>query len=68
MEKGLEVQVDKLNLSEQRPAAAENQQHAELHLQEHHQQKQRGYYPTPLSTCQATPEILCSILVPAIQK
>lgn len=68
--KGLGVLVDKLNLREQRTSATENQQDAGLHLQECHHQKQRSCYPspTPLSTCQATPEILCSVWVPAIQK
>lgn len=68
MEKGLGVLVDKLNMSEQWAAAGESQQDAGLHLQEAHQQKQRSCYPTPRSTCQATPEIPCSVLFPAIQK
>ncbi|PKU49415.1 rna-directed dna polymerase from mobile element jockey-like [Limosa lapponica baueri] len=41
----------------------ESQQDGGLHQQGHHQQRQRRHYPTLLRTCQATPGILCSVLV-----
>lgn len=64
MEKGLGVLVDKLNLSEQCAAAAESQQHAGLLC--------KGITETENSlshfTQHLSPEILCSVLVPAIKK
>lgn len=34
----------------------------------HHQQRYTSHHPALLSACQATPGVLCSVLVPAIQK
>lgn len=67
VEKALGVLGDKLNLSEQCADAADSHGCWAASARTS-QQKQRSCCPTPLSTCQATPEILPSVLVPAIQK
>ncbi|PKU46993.1 rna-directed dna polymerase from mobile element jockey-like [Limosa lapponica baueri] len=66
MERDLGFLLDnKLNMSEQCAVAADRMLG---HQQGHHQQRQRSHYPTLLSTCQATPGMLCSVLVTAMQK
>ena len=46
----------------------EGQQDAVLHQKGHHQQRERSHYPALLSAGQATPGVLCTVLVPSIQK
>lgn len=46
----------------------ESQQDALLHQEGHHQQRWRSHCPSLISTCQAAPGILRSVLVPMMQK
>lgn len=57
---------NKLNTSEQFAAAAEKGCWAPP--RRHHQQAERNHCATLLSACRATPGMLCSVLVPTIQK